>query len=42
MEIEFTDQAREWIEALDEDDYDAIAGVVDLLEQHGPAHSHCR
>jgi len=36
-EIEFPDQAREWIESLDDEDYDAMAGVVDLLEQYGPA-----
>jgi hypothetical protein len=36
-EIEFTDQAREWIESLDDDDYDAMAGVIDLLERDGPA-----
>lgn len=35
-EIEFTDRAREWIESLDDDDYDTMAGVVDLLEQDGP------
>ena len=34
-EVEFTDPAREWIEALDDDDFDAMAGVIDLLEQHG-------
>jgi hypothetical protein len=35
-EIEFTDQAREWIESLDDKDYDAMAGVIDLVEQYGP------
>jgi hypothetical protein len=35
-EIEFTDQARDWILSLDDDDYDAMAGVIDLLEQNGP------
>jgi hypothetical protein len=35
-EIEFTDQAREWIESLDDNDYDAMAGVIDLLGQDGP------
>jgi len=34
-EVEFTDQAAEWLESLD-DDYDAMAGVIDLLEQDGP------
>ena len=35
-EIEFTDQARDWISSLNDEDYDAMAGVIDLLEQHGP------
>ena len=35
-EVEFTDQAAEWLESLDDDDYDAMAGVIDLLEQDGP------
>lgn len=35
-EIEFTHQAQAWIESLDDDDFDAVAGVIDLLEQHGP------
>ncbi|WP_249021616.1 type II toxin-antitoxin system RelE/ParE family toxin [Conexibacter sp. S30A1] len=36
-EIELTDQARDWIESLDDDDYDSMAGVLDLLEQLGPS-----
>ncbi len=36
-EIEFTDQARDWIESLDDDDYASMAGVLDLLEQLGPS-----
>lgn len=36
-EIELTDQAQEWIESLDDADYNAMAGVLDLLEQDGPA-----
>lgn len=35
-EIEFIDQARDWILSLDDDDYDAMAGVIDLLAQNGP------
>lgn len=35
-EVEFTNEARDWIESLDNDDYDAMAGVIDLLEQDGP------
>ena len=30
-EIEFTNQAQEWIESLDDDDYDAVAGVAICL-----------
>ena len=35
-EIKLTDPAREWIESLDDEDYEAMAGVIDLLEQEGP------
>jgi hypothetical protein len=35
-EVELTNQAAEWLESLDNDDYDAMAGVIDLLEQEGP------
>jgi hypothetical protein len=35
-EIELTDQAREWLFSLGEEDRAAIAGSIDLLEQLGP------
>jgi hypothetical protein len=36
-EIELTDQARDWLESLTDDEYDSMAGVIDLLEQDGPS-----
>ena len=35
-EVELTDQAKEWLESLGDEDYDAMAGVIDLLHQDGP------
>lgn len=36
-EIEMTDQARDWLDSLTNDEYDSMAGVIDLLEQNGPS-----
>jgi hypothetical protein len=36
-DVEFTDEFREWYEALDEHDQDAIARGVELLQQIGPS-----
>jgi hypothetical protein len=36
-EIEMIDQARDWLESLTDDEYDSMAGVIDLLEQDGPS-----
>jgi len=35
-EIELTDEAREWVLSLDQEDRAAITGSIDLLEQLGP------
>ena len=35
-EVEFTDEFEAWWEALDEDEQDAVARVVRLLEEKGP------
>jgi len=35
-EIELTDQASEWLLSLDQEEREAMAGSIDLLEQLGP------
>jgi hypothetical protein len=35
-EVELTDQATEWLLSLSQADRTAMAGAIDLLEQHGP------
>jgi hypothetical protein len=37
FEIEFTDEAKKWIMGLDDEDFAAIAGALDLLEEQGPS-----
>jgi hypothetical protein len=34
--VEVTDECRAWLEALDEEDFDAVHYAVDLLTEHGP------
>lgn len=34
--LEVTDECRTWLEALDEEDFDAVHYSVDLLVEHGP------
>ncbi len=35
-EVEFTDQFGEWWENLSEEEQEAIAAVVEILQEHGP------
>lgn len=38
--VEVTDECRAWLEALNEDDFDAIDYSVDLLTERGPQLDH--
>jgi hypothetical protein len=35
-DVFFTEVAEEWILGLGDDDYEAMMGAIELLEQHGP------
>jgi hypothetical protein len=35
-DVEYTDEFREWWDALDEDEQDSVAASVGLLEEQGP------